>query len=124
LSKNPILTLIFSLNIFSLAGIPPFGGFFIKLDILIHLVTSSHFFIALLLLLLTVINFYYYLRLIKILYFETYSFEKLNKESNKIKYEKLLIFVILIHIVCFYEFFTQDVFLFLFDDFMKTMYLS
>lgn len=124
LSKNPILTLIFSLNIFSLAGIPPFGGFFIKLDILIHLVTSSHFFIALLLLLLTVINFYYYLRLIKILYFETYSFEKLNKESNKIKYEKLLIFVILIHIVCFYEFFTQDIFLFLFDDFMKTMYLS
>jgi NADH-quinone oxidoreductase subunit N len=77
LNYNKILFFIFSLNIFSLAGIPPFGGFFVKLDILLHLINNSNIFFVFFIFLLSVINFYYYLRLIKILFFE----QKIGKKT-------------------------------------------
>jgi NADH-quinone oxidoreductase subunit N len=53
-----------------MSGIPPFAGFFIKLDVLAAVIDSSHFFITYFLFICTVISFYYYLRLIKIMYFD------------------------------------------------------
>ena len=67
---NPILAFIFSFLVFSRSGIPPLGGFFIKLDILSILLDSSHFFINYILFFFTVASFFYYLRLIKIRFFD------------------------------------------------------
>ena len=53
-----------------MSGIPPLGGFFIKLDVLVALLESSQFYINFLLLFFSVISFFYYLRLIKIIYFD------------------------------------------------------
>jgi len=69
-TRNPALALIFAFLIFSMSGIPPLGGFFIKLDILSALMNSSHFFLTYVLFFFTVASFFYYLRLIKIRYFD------------------------------------------------------
>lgn len=68
--SNPSLGFGVVLMIFSLAGIPPFGGFFAKLNIFIGLIDSSFFIIAVFAVLTSVISAFYYIRLIKIFYFE------------------------------------------------------
>jgi NADH-quinone oxidoreductase subunit N len=70
-NSDPLLALIFALVIFSMSGIPPLGGFFVKLDVLIALLDSSRFFTNYLLLFFTVASFFYYLRVVKIIFFDT-----------------------------------------------------
>lgn len=99
---------MFSIMIFSLAGIPPFGGFFIKFDILTILTESSYFFLTFILLLATVVNFYYYLRLIKIIYFENLTSRKTKKVVAPVHAEKVIIFIFILYFVCFFEFFAVE----------------
>jgi NADH-quinone oxidoreductase subunit N len=68
--REPLLALLFSLLIFSRSGIPPLGGFFVKLDILAALLNKSHFFINYVLFFFTVASFFYYLRVVKIIFFD------------------------------------------------------
>lgn len=77
-SRSPLLAIFFAFLVFSISGIPPFAGFFIKLDILAAVMDSSHFFINYFLFICTVISFFYYLRLIKIIYFDTPDSTGLN----------------------------------------------
>ena len=67
---NPLLGFGVVLMIFSLAGIPPLGGFFAKLNIFVGLIDASFFIVALFAVLTSVISAFYYIRLIKIFYFE------------------------------------------------------
>lgn len=69
--SNPFLGFGVVLMIFSLAGIPPFGGFFAKLNIFIGLVDSSFYIVSIFAVLTSVISAFYYIRLIKIFYFES-----------------------------------------------------
>lgn len=79
---NVMLTLIFSAIIFSMSGIPPLGGFFVKFDVLSALMHDSRFFINAILLLSTVVTFYYYLRVIKIIFFDkVYTYSLLRKQK-------------------------------------------
>ena len=68
--SNPILGFAVVLMIFSLAGIPPLGGFFAKLNIFVGLVDASFYIVAVFAVLTSVISAFYYIRLIKIFYFE------------------------------------------------------
>lgn len=68
--SNPMLALILSITLFSVAGIPPIVGFLAKLGIFLTVIKSSAYLIAVLSILLSVISTFYYIRLIKILYFE------------------------------------------------------
>nr|ALG63453.1 NADH dehydrogenase subunit 2 [Saccharina sp. ye-C] len=68
--SNPLMGFGVALMIFSLAGIPPFGGFFAKLNIFVSLVDSSFYIIAIFVVITSVISAFYYIRLIKIFYFE------------------------------------------------------
>lgn len=71
LSKsNNTLALIFTVALFSIAGIPPMIGFIVKIGVFLAAIESSMFFIALLSILFSVISTFYYIRIIKILYFE------------------------------------------------------
>lgn len=67
---NPILTLSLALILFSLAGIPPFAGFFSKLFILLSALQVNAFGICLFLVLFSCISCFYYIRFIKIMYFD------------------------------------------------------
>jgi NADH-quinone oxidoreductase subunit N len=59
--------------IFSRSGIPPFGGFFVKLDRLTAIINADAFAVAYTLLFFTVIGFFYYLRVIKRTFFDNAS---------------------------------------------------
>jgi NADH-quinone oxidoreductase subunit N len=83
-NSDPLLALIFSLIIFSMSGIPPLGGFFVKLDVLSALLDSSKFYTNYVLLFFTVASFFYYLRIIKIIFFDEDKVYLIgyNKESS------------------------------------------
>nr|YP_009154075.1 NADH dehydrogenase subunit 2 [Turbinaria ornata]AJF48262.1 NADH dehydrogenase subunit 2 [Turbinaria ornata] len=68
--SNPIFGLGIALMIFSLAGVPPLGGFFAKLNIFVSVIDSSYYLVAIFAVLTSVISAFYYIRLIKIFYFE------------------------------------------------------
>lgn len=101
-SKNPFLVLIFVFLIFSMSGIPPLGGFFIKLDVLTSLLESSRYLITIILFFFTVITFFYYLKIIKILYFE--NFESKFIKTFEINTSRLQLFILLFIFLLFYMF--------------------
>ena len=68
--KNPILTLSFIICLLSMAGIPPFIGFYSKLFVLFSAISMTQYFISIVAILVSVISAYYYLRIIKVLYTE------------------------------------------------------
>nr|YP_011008407.1 NADH dehydrogenase subunit 2 [Syringoderma abyssicola]WBP70378.1 NADH dehydrogenase subunit 2 [Syringoderma abyssicola] len=68
--SSPILGFITCLMFFSLAGIPPFGGFFAKVLVFVALIDGYFYLVAIFAVFTSVISAFYYLRLIKILFFE------------------------------------------------------
>ena len=94
LSYNyPVLSLILIISLFSISGLPPMAGFFVKFEIFNSLLNSSQYFIGYFLFILTVISFFYYLRLIKIIYFENNKIIKKNKNLNDIKLRLISILI-------------------------------
>jgi NADH-quinone oxidoreductase subunit N len=55
---------------FSMAGIPPFVGFFAKLSILQALVGAGFLWLAVVAVMFSLIGAFYYLRVVRILYFD------------------------------------------------------
>ncbi len=78
--KNPLLAISFLIILFSLAGIPPLGGFFAKFYVFTAVLEQEMYALAIIGLLTTVISAFYYLRIIKIIYFDdshlTFEVEK------------------------------------------------
>ena len=69
LAKNhPGLAIMSLLFLFSLAGIPPTGGFFAKFYVLIALVDQGHVMLAVLAVLLSAVAAWFYIRLIMLMY--------------------------------------------------------
>lgn len=68
---NALASLVFSTVILSLAGFPPFIGFYVKLNVFLSVIESSMYFVAILGILCSVISTFFYIRIIKILYFES-----------------------------------------------------
>ena len=78
--KHPLIAISFLIILFSLAGIPPLGGFFAKLYVFMSVIESEMYVLAVIGLLTTVISAFYYLRIIKIIYFD-----RLIKPFDQIK---------------------------------------
>lgn len=95
---NKTITYIIGLNLFSMAGIPPFAGFFIKFFIIFKLLKSSFFSLSFLVILFSVLSCFYYLRMIKIIFFDQKKIKFLNN------FTKINSFLILIFskIICFF----------------------
>lgn len=115
--KNPILTISFIICLLSMAGIPPFIGFYSKLFVLFSAISTYEYFISIIAILVSVISAYYYLRIIKVLYTEdtkiantTYEYinpineNKLNFESNTIltNIHSLIIAVLSLFLLLFF----------------------
>ncbi len=75
--ERPMLAFSFLILFFSLAGIPPLGGFFAKFFVFMSVIESEMYALAIIGLLTTVISAFYYLKVIKIIYFD----------DNKIKFD-------------------------------------
>ncbi len=67
---DPGLALAMTIFMFSMAGIPPFSGFFGKLYVFLPAVQSGYWTLAVIGVLTSVVGAYYYLRVIKVMYFD------------------------------------------------------
>ncbi|AZL15995.1 NADH-quinone oxidoreductase subunit N [Rickettsiales endosymbiont of Stachyamoeba lipophora] len=71
--SNPILAISFTICLLSLAGIPPFAGFFAKFYIIQSLIVQGSIWIAIVSVLFSVVASFYYLNIIKVMYFDDNS---------------------------------------------------
>ena len=88
--KHPLLAISFLIILFSLAGIPPLGGFFAKFYVFSAVVEHKMFTLAIIGLLTTVISAFYYLKIIKIIYFDDSS---ITFDAVKNKTAQISIFI-------------------------------
>jgi len=88
--KQPILAFSFLIILFSLAGIPPLGGFFAKFYIFTSVLEQKMYTLAIIGLLTTVISAFYYLKIIKTIYFDD-SLITYDTTKNKIAQLSILI---------------------------------
>ena len=77
--EKPMFAFSFLILFFSLAGIPPLGGFFAKFFVFMSVIESELYALAIIGLLTTVISAFYYLKVIKFIYFD----------DNKIKFDEV-----------------------------------
>jgi NADH-quinone oxidoreductase subunit N len=65
---NPKLSFVMTIALFSLAGIPPFAGFFSKFFVFASAFHAGHWLVVFLALVNTIISLYYYLLVVKAMY--------------------------------------------------------
>ena len=101
LSKsNPIVSLSISIIMLSMAGIPPFMGFFGKFYVFISAIEKELYVLSILGVLASVISAFYYLRIIKIMYFDESITER--NINFKISFQsKIILSLTLFIIICF-----------------------
>jgi NADH-quinone oxidoreductase subunit N len=116
--SNPLLGLIFAMLVFSMSGIPPLGGFFVKLDVLSALLENSRFYLNYIYFFFTVASFFYYLRLIKIIYFDKTN-DLIKQEF--ISEERLTIISIFFLFLIFYMLLIQKPFIILQIAFLSSL---
>ena len=88
--KHPILAISSLVILFSLAGIPPLGGFFAKFYVFTAVVEQKMYALAIIGLLTTVISAFYYLKIIKTIYFDD---SVISFDNTKNKFAQLSIFI-------------------------------
>jgi len=69
-ARDPLLALMMMMLMFSTAGIPPFVGFWAKLQIFEALWASNHLALVVFAAAVSVIGVFYYLRVVKLMYFD------------------------------------------------------
>jgi|688.fasta_scaffold29183_3 NADH:ubiquinone oxidoreductase subunit 2 (subunit N) len=75
---NKLLIYLFILNLFSMAGVPPLSGFFMKMYVFYNLINSTFLFIFFLII-ISCFGAFYYIRIINI------SLFKINKNNKSLK---------------------------------------
>jgi len=81
---NHTLAISLVITIFSFAGIPPLIGFFAKLMVLSAALQDGFVFIALIAVITSVISTVYYLNIVKIMFFDLYSYKFIGLLNLKI----------------------------------------
>ena len=84
--KHPILAISFLIILFSLAGVPPLGGFFAKFYVFVAVLEREMYTLAIIGLLTTVMSAFYYLKIIKTIYFDDsiIAFEQTKNRTAQI----------------------------------------
>jgi NADH-quinone oxidoreductase subunit N len=90
--SNPRLSFVLMLALFSLAGIPPFAGFFSKFFVFSAAAQKGYFVLVFIALLNTIISLYYYLLVIKAMF--------LTKSENPIDTVKSDVAVKISLVIC------------------------
>jgi NADH-quinone oxidoreductase subunit N len=68
-SARPLVAALMALFMFSLAGIPPFAGFFGKYYVFAGAIEAGYTWLAIVGVVMSVVSVYYYLRLVVVMYF-------------------------------------------------------
>lgn len=97
-----LLSACFSIALLSFAGIPPFGGFFVKFGIFSELWNSGYIITVILLVLINLVSTFYYLRFVKCLFFSPNTKGIYLVQSSVLN---TLIIVILVFLLIFYPLF-------------------
>lgn len=114
LSKDaPLIALCMTVLLFSLAGVPPFAGFFAKVSVIQNAVSGEYYVAVVLAVLGSVVSAGYYLRVIKAMYFdEPVGGEHTMAVDKTVPRQTKLVLVISTALVTFYvlipSFFTLD----------------
>ena len=112
----PFFSITLGVLFFSIAGIPPFAGFFGKWFILLSGILSKSYFIFFFAVFCSVIAGVYYIRIIKILFFQKNSFLlitiKVLKKESKLNFKKVFLIGFCFYFILF--FFLSPHFLFFF----------
>ena len=84
--KHPLLAISFLIILFSLAGVPPLGGFFAKFYVFTSVLEQKMYALAIIGLLTTVISAFYYLKIIKTIYFDdsVITFESVKNKAAQV----------------------------------------
>jgi NADH-quinone oxidoreductase subunit N len=96
---NPKLSFIMTLALFSLAGIPPFAGFFSKFFVFAAAFHGGNFWLVFIALVNTVLSLFYYLKIVKAMY--------INANESPIepfvsdRYTRLSLAICVVGILCF-----------------------
>lgn len=80
--SNPLIVLSFTICLLSMAGTPPFIGFFSKQFVLYSAIENGYYFMSILGILVSIISASYYLKIIKILHTNVSEQEELIENSN------------------------------------------
>ncbi len=97
--KHPILAISLLIILFSLAGIPPLGGFFAKFYVFVSVLEQEMYTLAIIGLLTTVMSAFYYLKIIKTIYFDDSA---ITFDLTKNKKAQFSIFASCIFLVTFF----------------------
>ena len=97
--KHPILAISLLIILFSLAGIPPLGGFFAKFYVFVAVIEQQMYALAIIGLLTTVMSAFYYLKIIKTIYFDDSA---ITFDLTKNKKAQFSIFASCIFLVTFF----------------------
>ena len=97
--KNPLLAISLLIILFSLAGVPPLGGFFAKFYIFVSVLEKEMYALAIIGLLTTVMSAFYYLKIIKTIYFDD---SVITFESSKNRTAQISILTSCIILVTFF----------------------
>jgi NADH-quinone oxidoreductase subunit N len=101
-SRHPMLAVLMTLLMFSLAGIPPLAGFFAKYFVFVAAIEADLFALAIIGVLSSVVGAYYYIRIIKMIWFdEAANAEKYVPMATELK---LVLGVSVLFISLFYLF--------------------
>ena len=87
--KHPLLAISLLIILFSLAGIPPLGGFFAKFYVFVAVLEKEMYALAIIGLLTTVMSAFYYLKIIKTIYFDD---SLITFEQNKNRTAQISVF--------------------------------
>ena len=68
--RDPLLALVMAMLMFSMAGVPPFVGFWAKLRIIQALWETQHLWLVIIAVVMSVVGAFYYLRMVKLMYFD------------------------------------------------------
>lgn len=114
-SFNSFYVIILTILLFSMAGVPPFIGFFSKLFIITLLVNNAFFILYALFIIILLIGLYFYVQNIRFLH--STNFSSLNYTYITNERHTLLYYYFTITFVFFFVFGT-----FYIDDFILLMY--
>ncbi len=81
-TRKPLLAALLSIFMFSLAGIPPFAGFFGKYYVFIAAIKADLTWLAIVGVFSSVISVYFYLRIVVLMYFKESESELILSKSN------------------------------------------
>ncbi len=109
--KNKVWAFSILIIFFSVAGIPPFTGFFAKIVILFELISKKKWIVSVCLIFISSLSVFYYLRIVKMMFFapkqilgfkdEEFQVVFLNQELQKIYFIFGLLLLSLITVLLF-----------------------